>query len=126
MLLLQTDLYSNFHQYRISAVLGYNLNIFLSHLPACSASDQTFIYRLVNNDLLRCFLRRTRTFETQFPSFYLSPVNNARLARQNRRLLMRSKRNANLPAQDIQPRQATILPDQVDDIDVDSPEQGIN
>ncbi|CAF1929451.1 unnamed protein product [Brassica napus] len=36
---------------------------------------------------------------------------------------MRSRRNANLPQQDIQPRQAPILPDQVDDIDVDSPEQ---
>nr|VDD44517.1 unnamed protein product [Brassica oleracea] len=53
-----------------------------------------------------------------------STVNNARLARQNRRLPMRSRRNANLPQQDIQPRQAPILPDQVDDIDVDSPEQG--
>ncbi|WZZ59972.1 hypothetical protein YC2023_060079 [Brassica napus] len=52
-----------------------------------------------------------------------STVNNARLARQNRRLPMRSRRNANLPQQDIQPRQAPILPDQVDDIDVDSPEQ---
>ncbi|WZZ74630.1 hypothetical protein YC2023_086000 [Brassica napus] len=39
-----------------------------------------------------------------------STVNNAR-------------RNANLPQQDIQPRQAPILPDQIDDIDVDSPEQ---
>ncbi|CAF1933290.1 unnamed protein product [Brassica napus] len=109
--------------YLISAGLGYNLNIFPSHLPTCSASDQTFTDLLVNNYLLRGFFIRTRTFETHFPSLLLFPVNNARLARQNRRLLMRIRRTANSPQQDIQRTQETILPDQVDNIDVDSPEQ---
>ncbi|KAH0880454.1 hypothetical protein HID58_067848, partial [Brassica napus] len=118
-----TVLYSTFHQYLISAGLGYNLNIFPSHLPTCSASDQTFTDLLVNNYLLRGFFIRTRTFETHFPSLLLFPVNNARLARQNRRLLMRIRRTANSPQQDIQRTQETILPDQVDNIDVDSPEQ---
>ncbi|KAL0707377.1 hypothetical protein Bca4012_073803 [Brassica carinata] len=36
---------------------------------------------------------------------------------------MRSRRTANSPQQDIQRTQETILPDQVDNIDVDSPEQ---
>ncbi|KAL0661454.1 hypothetical protein Bca4012_098291 [Brassica carinata] len=36
---------------------------------------------------------------------------------------MRTRRNAKSPQEDIQRRQETILPDRVDNIDVDSPER---